>query len=359
MTMLAEIAEFVIGVDSHKEEHAAAVVNQVGGVLEEAQAMASDAGYRRLLRFAQEHADGVRVWAIEGTGSYGAGLFAFLDQQGEWVVEIDGIKREGRRHGKSDAIDAIRAARTALKTPVEKLVSPRQRGPRQALRLLLTSRNEVVKSRTRTLNQLHAALVAAPDELRTKLRSLTGKQLLLACSRLRQVPAHRQDPEWSAYVDVLRRTAKRALELTAEAQAYEQSILALVRQQAPQLLEKKGVGAVTAGQVLVSWSHQGRFRSDAAFAMVAGVAPLEASSGKHVRHRLNPGGDRQLNRALHTIVISRQRCDPATIDYTARRTKEGKSPREIRRCLKRYVARELFKALEHRAAPNEHLGIAA
>jgi transposase len=217
----------------------------------------------------------------------------------------------------------------------------------------------VVKSRTRALNQLHAALVAAPDELRSKLRSLTGKQLLQACSRLRQGSAH-QDPEWSAYVDVLRRIAGRALELTAEAQAYEQSILALVRQQAPQLLEKTGVGPVTAGQVLVSWSHQGRFRSDAAFAMAAGAAPLEASSGKHVRHRLNPGGDRQLNRALHSIVLTRQRCDPATIDYTARRIKEGKSPREIRRCLKRYLARELFKALEHRAAPNEHLvGFAA
>ncbi len=161
MTMLADIAEFVIGVDSHKDQHAAAVANQVGGVLEEAQVKASAEGYRRLLRFAQEHADGVRVWAIEGTGSYGAGLFAFLHQQGEWVVEIDGLKREGRRNGKSDAIDAIQAARQALKTPVEKLASPRQRGPREALRLLLATRNEVVKTRTRALNQLQAAVVAA------------------------------------------------------------------------------------------------------------------------------------------------------------------------------------------------------
>jgi len=169
-------------------------------------------------------------------------------------------------------------------------------------------------------------------------------QLLRSCAALRG--SSRQSAEEFATVMALRSTARRALACEAEAAELEVQLGILVRRVAPQLLELIGVGPVVAGQVLSSWSHRGRVRSEAAFAKLAGVAPIEASSGMVVRHRLNRSGDRQLNRALHTIVMVRMRQDSATKDYVQRRLAEGRSSREIKRCLKRYVARQLFRQLE-------------
>lgn len=343
MTMLAGTIDFVIGVDTHRDTHSAAAVDSTGGVVVQTRLVADAFGYRRLLAFAREHAPARRVWAIEGTGSFGAGLTTYLLEQGEWVVEIDRPARPTRRNGaKSDGLDAVRAAREALSR--EHLAAPRQRGDREAMRVLLATRHGAVVARTKAVCQLKALIVGAPEALRDQLRRHPTDEQLARCARLRTGPA--QSVEHRATVRALRAAARRALFLEAEAADLESQLEELVVAACPVLLELPGVGVVTAAQVIVSWSHAGRLRSEAAFAMLGGAAPIEASSGKVTRHRLNRGGDRQLNRALHTIVLSRLQHHPTTKTYAARRTAEGKSPREIKRCLKRAVARQLFRALE-------------
>ena len=211
--------------------------------------------------------------------------------------------------------------------------------------MLLVTRAQAIEFRTRAIAALHALVVSAPDSLRGRLRGLTLGHLLDTCAALRG--SARQDAEEFATTMALRATARRALACQNEAAELEDQLAALVRQVAPVLLEQVGVGPVVAAQVIVSWSHRGRVRSEAAFAQLAGVAPIPASSGQTTgRHRLNHSGDRQLNRVLHTVVMVRIRQDPATKAYVARRTAEGKTTREIKRCLKRYVARQLFRQLE-------------
>jgi transposase len=299
MTRLADTMDGVIGVDTHRDTLAAAVTDRVGGTLAQTSVHADAARYRHLFDFARAQAPGRRCWAVEGAGSYGAGLAAFLHAQGERVVEVARPKRPPRRTGaKSDALDAVRAAREALAH--EHLLAPRRRGDREALRVLLATRRSASAAKVSATNQLKALIVGAPEELRAEL-------------------------EW------------------------------LVAAVAPWLLELPGVGPISAAQVLVSWSHAGRLRSDAAFAALAGANPIPACSGQVTRHRLNRGADRQLNRALHTIVVARLRDDPATRAYAARRRGEGKSVRDIRRCLKRAVARQLFKLLERLDRPGVQL----
>lgn len=340
--MLADDIDFVVGVDTHRDSHTATVINPAGASRGDVTVPADAAGYRRLLAFAERTAPGRRCWAIEGTGSFGAGLTAFLLDVGERVVEIDRPKRPARRNGaKSDQLDAIRAAREALSR--EHLAEPRQRGRREALRVLLTTRQGAMTARTQAITHLKALLVSAPDQLRDDLRRHTTDRLLARCARLRLGAG--QDAEHRATLLALRATARRALALEAEAGELEHELAALVAELAPELLAEPGVGPITAAQLLVTFSHHGRLRSEAAFAALGGVAPIPASSGQIVRFRLNRGGDRQLNRALHTIVISRLRHDPHTQAYAARRTTEGKSPRDIKRCLKRYAARRLFRLL--------------
>jgi transposase len=305
--------------------------------------VAADAfGYKRLLRFAAEQAQGRRVWAIEGTGSFGAGLTSYLLEQGEWVVEVDRPARPARRDGaKSDELDAARAACEALAR--QHLAQPRRRGDREALRVLLGTREGAIVARTKAIGQLKALIVNAPEQLRRHFRKLSTDDQLTRCARLRTSPA--QSVEHRATIIALRSAARRALWLEAEAADLESQLELLMRELAPTLLAEPGVG-VSAAQLLNAWSHQGRFRSEAAFASLAGVAPIPASSGRVVRHRLNRGGDRQLNRALHTIVLSRLSHHAETKRYATRRTAEGKTPREIKRCLKRHLARRLFRLLE-------------
>jgi transposase len=348
MTRLAETVDGVIGVDTHRDTLAAAATDRVGGTLAQTSAAADLAGYQELLGFAQAQVPGRRCWAVEGAGSYGAGLTAFLQARGERVVEVGRPKRPARRTGaKSDALDAVCAAREAL--ACDHPVAPRGRGDRQALQVLLATRHSACRAKVSAINQLKALIVGAPEELRAELRGLATKRQITRCASLRDRPA--RSLEHRMTVRALRLTARRIQLLAAEAAALWVELERLVAAVAPWLLELPGVGPISAAQVLVSWSHVGRLRSDAAFAALAGANPIPACSGQVIRHRLNRGGDRQLNRALHTIVLARLRDDPTTRAYAVRRRGEGKSVRDIRRCLKRAVARQLFKLLERHDRP--------
>jgi transposase len=343
MAMLADLVELVIGVDTHKHTHTAAVVAATtGAMIEQLTVPATPAGYQQLLRLANRH-DGRRVWAIEGTGGYGAGLTRFLHAHAEQVVELDRPKRTARRHGaKSDPLDATRAAREALSR--DQLAQPRAAGHRAALSVRLAARRSAVQAATDAQRQLHALVVAAPDALRTRLRDLTTPRLVSTCGRLHQRADG--DPETAATAASLRALARRIQLLDAEVADHTRAITTLVRAWHPELLSRTGVGPIVAAIVLCAWSHPGRCGSDAAFAMLGGAAPIPASSGQTVRVRLNRSGDRQLNQALHVVVLTRLRYDPATRAYAQRRRAEGKTNREIRRCLVRYVARQLYRLLE-------------
>jgi transposase len=343
MAMLADSVEVVIGVDTHKHTHTAAVVvAATGAVVSQATVPATPPGYQQLLEFASRQ-PGRRVWAIEGTGGYGAGLTRFLHAHQEQVVELDRPKRAVRRHGaKSDPIDATRAAREALGR--DQLAQPRAAGLRAALSVRLAARRSAVQSAGDAQRQLHSLVVAAPEALRERLRTRSTRQLVAACARLRVQTSW--DVETATTAATLRSLARRIRELSAEATDHRQAILALVRAWRPDLLTRPGVGPIVAATVLCAWSHAGRCRSDAAFAMLGGAAPIPASSGQTVRVRLNRSGDRQLNQALYTVVLTRLRTEPATRAYAQRRRAQGKTHREIKRCLVRYVARQLYRLLE-------------
>jgi len=346
---LAEIVDVVIGVDTHEDFHvAAAVASRTGAVLGQLVVEATVDGYEELVGFADEHA-GLRAWAIEGTGSHGAGLTRHLEQTEELVVELDRPERAKRRGGaKTDAIDAVRAAREALARP--RLGTPRAGGRRQALAVLLAGRRSAVAGATDTERQVRSLLIAAPHQIRSRFADLKLPAIIAAAARLR-IPAA-ADEVTTLTVTVIRDLAKRAQALRAEAAKHEKDITRLVRSWRPDLLEEVGVGPIVAATVLCAWSHSGRIHSEAAFAMLAGVAPIPATSGKTSnRHRLNRYGDRRLNCAIHTIALTRQRCHQPSRDYTERRTHQGKTPREIRRCLKRYIARDLYRLLEAGTRP--------
>jgi transposase len=341
--MLADGVEFVVGVDTHKQAHTAAMVDRLGGVGETFEFSADPSGYRSVLGRVEAHGR-VRVWAVEGTGSYGAGLTGFLQDCGERVVEVERPGRPARRNGaKSDAIDAIRAARQVLAS--KDLIEPRRGGEREAVRVLLATRNGAVVARTKALNGLQALVVTAPERLRSRLRGLSTAQLTRQASRLRLSAA--QPIEDQATVRAMRACARRAIACGQEADELEAELKRILTDQVPHLLAEPGVGPISAAAIYLAWSHHGRIRNDAAFAALAGVAPIPASSGQTTRHRLNRGGDRQLNRALHTITLSRLSCHPETKTYATRRLTEGKTSREIRRCLKRHLARRIYKLLEH------------
>jgi transposase len=347
MNMMPEQVDYVIGVDTHKYRHSAAVLVNTGGVIANLESEASEAGYLELLSLGLAQAPGRRVWAVEGTGSYGAGLAAFLQAQGEWVVEVERPGRKRRRRAKSDAIDAVLAARQVLgseKPPA----NPRRSSH---LQVLMTARNAATKMRTSTLNHLQAVVLGVPEDLRRQLRSLPGEKLAETCRKLRW--QGRPQPHRSA-VFALQRLAGRLVALDEEIAAYDVELKLLLAEQAPDMLARPGVGPISAGKLLSAWSHQGRIRSESAFANLSGSSPIEASSGQTARHRLNRGGDRQVNSALHTIAVSLMTHDPRTQEYVARRLAEGKSIPEIRRCLKRYLARSLFRLME-RTRPFEQM----
>ena len=345
MSMLTELVDHVIGVDTHTDTHTAAVVAAATGAVLETVTVATDpAGYQALIALAERYS-GLRAFAVEGAGGYGAGLTRHLAAAGELVIELDRPTRPARRGGRrSDPLDAARAARDALART--NLAQPKAGAQRAALQALLTARRSAVASATDTQRQLRALVITAPEQVRARFRDhrSTRAQLTIAAG-LRPGASH-GDVEVVTTLTVLRDLARRVHALEAEAAAHEKAIRAIVTGWRADLLELPGVGPINAAVVLTAWSHPGRCRDDAAFAMLAGAAPVPASLGKTVRYRLNRSGDRQLNRALHSIAISRQRYHQPTRDYTDRRRCEGKTDREIRRCLKRYIARQIYRQLE-------------
>ena len=345
LTDLREVVDVVIGVDTHVHTHSAAVVDTAtGGVLDEITVEATAEGYAELVEFAGNHAT-LRAWAIEGTGGHGAGLSRHLLAAPEIVIELDRPKRAARRNGAtSDPLDAVRAAREALARP--RLGTPRSGTERQALSVLLTARRSAINASTEAQLQVFSLLVAAPEPIRARFRGQKVAAMLNTAAKLRVRSGW--DIETTSTVVALRALARRAHAMLKEAREHQKAIMAIIRSWRPDLLEQFGVGPIVAATVLCAWSHPGRIHSEAAFAMLAGVAPIPANSGQvTTRYRLNRYGDRQLNRALHTVVRIRIQYQPATRDYVARRSAEGKTSREIKRCLARYVARDLYRLLEN------------
>jgi len=344
--MLADQLDYVVGVDPHRDSHALAVVHVLSGaVVFEETVVASGDGYVNALKLVDRHAPGRRAFAVEGTASFGAGLTRFLSGRGERVLEVGRLRRERRSGGKTDALDAVRAARSVLTR--ERPTTPRAGGERQALQALVAAREGAVNAKRAGLCQLRDLLVTTPEPLRSELRPPTRARLLQRLAATR--PHSRHDAELRGSMLALRSIARRVLQLTAEERELARQIETITRKLAPQLLEQAGVGPHAAAQIVLSWSHQGRITSEAAFARLAGAAPIPASSGQTIRYRLDRSGDRKLNRALHMILVTRKRSHPATIAYIERRIQEGKTQREATRCLKRYLARKLYRLLEHGA----------
>jgi transposase len=338
------IIDITGGVDTHLDTHTAAVIDPIGRVLGTQQFPATAAGYPTLLAWMRGFGRLQRI-GVEGTGAYGAGLARRLRDEHLEVIEVDRPDRKTRRfQGKSDPIDAIQAAKTALAG--ERTGIPKQRDGRvEALRNLRVARRSAVDQRADTQRQIKTLIVTAPDDLRTQLRGLTVKQLISTCANLRPDRTDAAIPGTAAKI-ALRSLARRHQQLSTEIADLDELIEPLVAAINPALVAVNGVGADTAGQLLVTaGENHDRLTSEAAFAMLCGVAPIPASSGKTNRHRLNRGGDRQANKALYRVVLCRLRWDPRTRDYMQRRTKDGLSKKEIIRCLKRYVARELYQII--------------
>jgi transposase len=352
MVMLAEHYDFVIGGDPDRDTIDLAVVDAATGVVRsQISDQADGAGYRRLLSWVGRVADGRRVWALEGTGSFAAGLVAVLAEAGEDVIEIQNKKRS--RGAKSDRIDAVQAARTALAQTHQ--ATPRGRGIREAIRQVLATRQGVLVSRTKAINELKSLIVVAPEHLRSQLRGLGLTRQLDRIDRLSSATG--ATIEHRVTLRTLRSIAARVRFLTNQAAELDIELLTLVPQHpaGPTLLAEPGVGPVVAAQLLVSWSHPGRVRNEAAFASLAGVAPLEASSGQRTRHRLSRMGDRNLNRALHTVAITRLRCHEQSRSYEQKRTTEGKTHRDVRRSLKRILARRFYRLMQAATASEQLL----
>jgi transposase len=322
-----------IGVDTHRDRHSACALDLLGRPLGSLEVPADAAGYRALWGWACSL--GEPAFALEGSGSYGAGLARELAACGAPVYECERPTRRDRRRGKSDAIDAAVAARRLLAG--EGLAELRGFGRRERLRVLLLERRSAQTARSAALNQLHALVITSPPCLRARLERLRG----LALAKRACVLRSSED-----CVPVLRRLGRRVLALAEEIETVDRELLALVRALAPTLLEECGVGPVCAAQLLVSSGERDRMRSEAAFAALSGTSPVDASSGRQQRHRLNRGGDRQLNSALYVIALNRKRAHPATRAYYERVLAGGKTKREALRCVKRMLARYFYGQLK-------------
>ena len=331
-----------VGVDTHLDQHVAAVIDQAGRLCSTKAFAASTRGYVALVTWAEGFGPVERI-GIEGTGTYGAGLARFARAYGLPVVEVDRPDRSTRRrHGKSDPVDAQAAARATL-AGVAATVPKTREGQVEMIRVLRVARRGALKARVAAAQQLHGVLYSAPEELRQPLLGLKTKTLVGACAAMRPGPLTSTSAATKAS---LRSLARRWQQLQAELDHLDTQLQALVAAAAPRLIDLPGVGVDTAGQLLVTaGDNPQRLRSEAAFAHLCGAAPIPASSGRTDRHRLNRGGDRRANNALWRIALVRMRCHPPTRAYVERRTKQGLSKLDIMRCLKRYIAREVYPHL--------------
>jgi transposase len=339
-------AAVVLGVDTHLDCHVAVAVDHLGRRLGEYSLPTTSKGYEKLLRWAEGFGP-VGCAGVEGTSSYGAGLARYLRAEGIEVLEVERPKhrrRSSRRNlEKSDPSDAYSAARAVLAGEASGVPKSGD-GQVEMIRALRSARRSAIKARTQAANQLQGLRVTAPEQLRHRLRGLSTKELVSVAARFRLGDDPRNVPTATKFA--LRSVARRYEVLSREIAELEAHLDRLVAQAAPELVSLPGIGTDSAATLLiVAGDNPQRLGSEASFASLCGVAPIEASSGKVVRHRLNRGGNREANRALYMICLARMRRDPRTQDYVARRTQEGKSKREIIRCLKRYVAREVYRVL--------------
>jgi transposase len=341
-SMTAPALLVTVGVDTHLDLHVAAAVDQAGRLLDTRGFPASTRGYVALVTWAERLGPVQRV-GIEGTGTYGAGLARFVRAYGLEVVEVDRPDRATRRRrGKSDPVDAQAAARATL-AGVAATTPKTREGQVEMIRLLRVARRGAMKARVAAAEQLYGVLYSAPEELRAPLLGLKTKALVRACAAMRPGPLTSTTAATKA---TLRTLARRWQRLQAELDQLDAQLNTLVHAVAPALLALPGVGVDTAGQLLVTaGDNPQRLRGEAAFAHLCGAAPIPASSGRTDRHRLNRGGDRHANNALWRIALVRMRCHPPTRAYVQRRTKQGLSKPDIMRCLKRYIAREVYHYL--------------
>jgi len=345
------------GIDTHKDIHVAALLDRDGGLLGSASFPTTQAGYRRLQDWMGSAGTVARV-GVEGTGSYGAGICRQLSTAGIEVVEVNRPDRsQRRRRGKSDALDAAAAAEAARIG--HRTAIPKSRdGQVEALRVLRLARASAVKARTKALQQIDQLLVTGPALLRDQLRQLTRRKLIGRCAAWRPDSQQAGDPVVATRI-ALQQLARRYLQLDEEISHSDALLHGMVTELAPQLIAVAGIGTETAGQILLTiGDNPDRVHSEAAFAMLCGVAPLPASSGKTQRHRLNRGGDRQANRAIHIIATTRKRCDPRTQTYINKKLAEQHTRREATRSLKRLIAREVYYLLHPPHTPGRflHLG---
>ncbi len=351
MTMLAEVADAVVGIDTHRDSHEAKIADAAGKPVTTLRISNDSAGFTQLLAAITEAAPGPRVAvSVEGSRSYGIGLARALAAAGLLVLECEQPSRSQRRgKGKSDPIDAHLAVLAALRLDASRLPVPRADGDREALRILLVARQEITVTCTAQASRLRALLLAGEDTDRQAARTALT-QAALAGLIARELPDHAGRAQAVRQAEI-RRLALAIRQARQQLKDNRAQMQAIVDDLAPGLTSRYGVGPVSAAQAIMSFSHPGRCRSEAAFAALSGTSPIPASSGQTIRHRLNRGGDRALNRAIHAIAVSRIRSCPRTRAYITRRTAEGKTPREIRRCLKRYIARELYRQLTQSMTP--------
>jgi transposase len=346
MASVADQVDAVIGGDTHSQFHQLEIANPTAAVIARTQVANNEAGHARAIAWIAEHAPGPRlIVGLEGTRSYGIGLARALGGAGYQVVEVEQPSRKARRgKGKSDPIDAHHAVRSVLAMDPEKLPTPRADGDREALRILLTGYQDIIDAATARLNALRALLRTGDDTDRdlAEATDTIGWLTQIASRRGRTAETREQ---------AIRRAEARRLALCCreahrDRQHYRRQIADLVQSMAPGITAQHGVGPISAAQLILAFSHPGRCRNDAAFAALTGACPIPASSGKTSgQNRLNRGGDRQANRALHTIALTRMRSCAQTKAYVARRQAEGKTTRQIRRCLKRYIARQQYRYL--------------
>lgn len=351
--MAGRLDAVIGGVDTHKHTHHAVVIDGNGRFLGDREFRTDAHGHAELLAWLRSHGD-VAAVGVEGTGCYGAGLARELTAAGVRVIEVDRPNRAARRgNGKSDRLDAEQAARAVLAATATGIPKSKT-GPVEAIRMLRVTRSSAVKARTQAFLALHGLLISVSAPLRDELINLSRRTLVNRCAGLRpdtdDLIELFEDPERLQVATAkraLRSLARRWLDLDLEIKALDRQLEALIERTAPNLVALTGVGIEVAGQLLTTiGDNPGRVRNEAAFAKLCGVAPQPASSGRTTgRHRLSRSGDRAANSALYIITITRMRYHEPTRAYVARRTAEGLSKREIIRCVKRYIAREVFKAL--------------
>jgi len=341
---MSMVSGVIGGVDTHADVHVAAAIDTNGGVLGIESFPTDSGGYRSLVGWLAGFGEVVRV-GVEGTGSYGVGLARHLDNEGIRVVEVDRQNRQARhRFGKSDPIDAVAAARAALSGTAT--VTPKRRdGPVEEMRVLVVARRSACHQRIQSLNQVRQIVICGPDEIRVRFKDRYKTGLVSEAARMR--PRKGSDPVAYTTNIVIRNLARRVQDLNDEIASIDAALGELVSDVAPSLLELYGVGNITAATLLVAaGDNPDRLHGEASWAHLCGGAPGPTGSGKTSgRVRLNRGGNRQANAALHRIVLTRMASDDRTRNYVMRRRAEGLSTPEIMRCLKRYVARETFKHL--------------